>query len=1609
MDLLNIQAPGQQPGEPPLSPEEFRRRAQAHQDANPSAFDSLRVASESTRVAPAAVGKGKLADQEGVRVVDAVGRGVLQAGNEASNTIVGLGGWMRKYAEPALLDAYAPGFTKLPEYQQHRQEFLDWYDAGRTADINPLQVSEKTIEDLFGKEQHGLGGFIEVATQVATGVVATGGLAIEAGIGRVSAKTLTTLAQGAIIDAAFFDPYAKRIANVIEDAKLPFASDLASFMASHPDDNEAVVRFKAVLEGVMVGKLVGKTLHSLNAIRLASAAKAGKYFGGSVEAAEKEVVAQLKQAAKPSASADDVLAVVTNNDGSATVIPARKSQFRAAAYRGSDNKVVEGFNHGDARNQILDAGGSMDGQTRGFVDHDGNFVSDTAHSMDSKNVAQPQERRVNDVPVQTERRGAKPPMENHAQVTDRPATEMSEDEIADELNVITRKEAVSRALKENGTPQADRVKELVPARTRRVALEDELHRRQQEVATGRTFPSVAEAQAFAASVNEHARSMRLPIASVSKETLSMFREHARELLAKATSFEEVDALFHQWGSDFNFSRVSGPIEIKAQVEALSQTLPSITEMARAINTQPHEVTAKLAQSINRHMDVGDAIEAAKKMFGDTKELPQRLLAARGWLYAKGAEVARLSRIADSDPNNGQAIKELLDVLDQLWDFHAAAAGTGSNVARTLDAMKIDPTPIAEKITAREAVVGGDKAAQQATDLLDKTPKEIAADGAVQAEAQANGKAPKAAPMPTAVTPERAAARQAAEDALQELKQARADAANKRFGKDSPLTAEGETPNATDFSLARARNKAKAAIEAARKAGIEAEGPVSAEVAAHGEQRSRDVLGAASEQRSNPIEAPAGNGAKPVKNPIDELSKTLDAEERQLEAILEKEKVQGPREHNDPVGDYINNHKSPGFRLTSGQTKRQLRALARQIRLAEGNPDQILDALYAHRAAKVAAGDPTFMQKLIGFRMAAMLSGPKTLLINASSNMMAAMMKPTEMWYAGVRSSNPELRSQGADLMVGLVTEFTDSARAAWKALKAGEQYLDRSKQAFESATHEQAAAVGKTWLQFGMNVPSRLLMSTDEFFKQLNYRSSVRAQALRDARSLGLTEARDIAEHVESTMESAFALGGDRSATNPIALEYARVNTFTNDLGEGTVGKWIQEGAIKHPSIRLIMPFTRTPVNLFRWTWERTPGLARFSRGYKEAIAAGGERAAVAKAGVEMGTMMYGIAAAYAVAGNITGAGPASKELRRQWIDAGNQPYSIKIPGTEKWVSYRRADPVVTPVGLAATAVDNLTTSAKKIASETRIRNKMRGDEGLHPTGEMLGLIADFVHASGDIAEEDGTRMAAAFIASIAANVSSKTMLQGLVEFADALAGGEPFKVETFATNMIGSFVPNALRQLGSDDTLRETRGIIDEIIGRSPWSGNLEPRRNLFGEPVLRAPGYANRSLNPFTIVDKSMDPTVADELVALGRAMTMPAEQRLGGQVDMTNRSKWYNPANTDKARANQSPYDRMLEIMANPGDGIPSLKESLTKLVMSDEWDQISDGTAAQPGGMKYKLAATVIGKYQDMALARVQGEYPELAKELATEDAEKAAAAMQGEDGAAAVRRLFQPQR
>ena len=59
-----------------------------------------------------------------------------------------------------------------------------------------------------------------------------------------------------------------------------------------------------------------------------------------------------------------------------------------------------------------------------------------------------------------------------------------------------------------------------------------------------------------------------------------------------------------------------------------------------------------------------------------------------------------------------------------------------------------------------------------------------------------------------------------------------------------------------------------------------------------------------------------------------------------------------------------------------------------------------------------------------------------------------------------------------------------------------------------------------------LRMPSRLLMTTDEFFKQLNYRRAARFKLAMDGIQQGINDPRQLTEHVEKGLEDIITSGG---------------------------------------------------------------------------------------------------------------------------------------------------------------------------------------------------------------------------------------------------------------------------------------------------------------------------------------------------------------------------------------------------------------------------------------------------------------------------------------------------
>ena len=1006
---------------------------------------------------------------------------------------------------------------------------------------------------------------------------------------------------------------------------------------------------------------------------------------------------------------------------------------------------------------------------------------------------------------------------------------------------------------------------------------------------------------------------------------------------------------------FKYDKIGTNVE--AWLQVLRERILPTTGGLRDIAGISHAEQLAVADGLFTGKNANDSWEILNRVIDNVKDIPAVGMAIRLARNAHGENMAKWGQILDLNPDNPVAQEALVKAINEGGRLQAFLEELSSGSGRALQSF--------------QARLGASEHMAQAftTDFVPAFRVEV--EGVVSTEAKAVIK-----------------------DAQEEVA---------RATKLGPGTPHPDTIDITadDFRWARLGDK----VKALSKAVISRESTPTETYA-----RSHELGKKAAAAREAGLTAADAKGTKDTgpSNPIDVLSKWMDSEQGFLDRLANVEEkalkgrvvasadvsplqrdqaalgreMGGKVSHTDPVAEHfrVEAEKSAAAKEdakkfdelkklinkangvieekvgstkpavssptpTLSWTKDELRAWARSFTgVAPENYDHIFDAISAVSSTmrRVAAENPGISTKslaekvkdgVMSYRIEAMLSGPKTQATNVFSNLSVAFYRPLEMFWTGAIYADREMLNRAADIFQQTFLSrenALESVRAAATAFRLGKGILDPAVNAFDTKLKH----VGENPLESVYRLPSRMLLTADEFFKQLGYRAHVRAQSLERTRALGITEPADVLSRLSADTRISFTPDG--SGVNPFAINYARENTFTNPL-EGAIGQGIQSMAQKSDMVRLIFPFVRVPVNIWNFAADRNPVLAFLSKRMREDFAAGGERRAAAVGKWTMGTAIYAGAMGLVASGNVTGKGPSDPLLRKEWMAAGNQPYSVKVG--DSWVSYRRGDPIST----------------------------------------SLGLVADVMHASGELEQTGHDQLAYAVIASIMSNVTSKTYMQGVSDFFDAMSAGKGQKVKSLLQSMAGSFVPNALNQVNPDDGSRQVRGMMDEIYSRLPGlSDTVEPRRNIFGEKVMKPPMWANRALNPFTVMSHNDDQDVLKELVALGKAIPMP-EEKIGKDIDLTDRVKWRRKGEKTDVRGNaQSPYDRYLELIGKPGDGMKPLRAVLTELVRSPAYQKMSAGSDEQPGGMKMAFVLSRIDQYRAAALQKLMQEYPELRK-------------------------------
>lgn len=431
----------------------------------------------------------------------------------------------------------------------------------------------------------------------------------------------------------------------------------------------------------------------------------------------------------------------------------------------------------------------------------------------------------------------------------------------------------------------------------------------------------------------------------------------------------------------------------------------------------------------------------------------------------------------------------------------------------------------------------------------------------------------------------------------------------------------------------------------------------------------------------------------------------------------------------------------------------------------------------------AAFKPTFLDMIREYWINSLLSGYTTQTVNAVSNLLVAIGQVPETWIAeqlGVfRDGNRVQSGEAMARAFGLMAGARDGLQMAWLTLKAGEPQSPESKfdQPFQKAIPGVIGTI--------VRVPTRLMMTADEFFKSINYRADLYAQALRKAKEEGLSgdamheRMADLIEHPSLAMMRQ-------------ARDFAKYQTFQSKLGpKGQALMKTRESWHLWP----ILPFLRTPINILKFAAERSPLMFLVKDARDNLMGRNGAAARdMQLSRVALGSMLAAGAVSMAMSGMLTGGGPDDEREKAILRAGGWQPYSIKINGV--YYNYLRFDPFSLQIGIAA----------------------------------------DMVEAADKLSAAEYEEMGWMLAASIINNITDKTWMTGVTRFNEAVQNPQQF-FESYIQNLGASFIPNILAQSARvmDPAYRDARSMMDKIKARIPgMRETLATRRNVFGEPII-------------------------------------------------------------------------------------------------------------------------------------------------------------------------------
>jgi len=535
-----------------------------------------------------------------------------------------------------------------------------------------------------------------------------------------------------------------------------------------------------------------------------------------------------------------------------------------------------------------------------------------------------------------------------------------------------------------------------------------------------------------------------------------------------------------------------------------------------------------------------------------------------------------------------------------------------------------------------------------------------------------------------------------------------------------------------------------------------------------------------------------------------------------------------------------------------------------------------------------------------------------------------------------------------------------SLRAGWEALQTAKNVLDPEFKVREEVDGQvDRIAVGtkeidlrklsweeakntpfSDWVGNLFRLSFRGLAAGDEIFKQLTFRSVAYREIVKKWKAEGKYKDKDtktfdalVEKAVDDAVLDAIKMQKDKSVVNPIvetALKRARENTFTEPLG--SFGKDIQVFVNKYPPLRLIAPFVRTPINVFKMPLRRA--MPFMSKRQKEMWEKGG--APRDRVIFETGYMMLAL---YLLQQAIEEKIPFEDEK-------GNVTEVYRFQSTWSAMSYNaQSNKRLTGITPHSAFINGEFRSTRRFDPADTVITTLTGIRDLREAGKYAE------------ADEMGLAIAASFI-----NLGqNKTFMQGVTTFVEAMNSPENFAA-SYAEGFARSLTPQLVTMFNDDPYYREAQGLYENFISKVPsLSEKLPPKRDILGQPILRP----EDGLAPSSLVTNNV---VRLEFNNIQSSIAEIPEKEDNGILNWKDERY---------VMGGVTAYDRYSELVGKVKIKGKTVEQSLEKLIESNDYKTRATTSSifsdASYKGSKESAILSVVTAYRNQAKKQVLEEY------------------------------------